>query len=223
MVQARRSDPLFVVGDFNAFQFSDGYVDIMAQVAGTASLGASRPMQPIVNPSLRIITTEVPEDQRYSFLRDGNAQLLDHALATELTGFELSGFEFARANTDFPASFFGDAETPVRSSDHDGFVIFLKPDPSVATSPLPDPAGIKLTYSNPVEAGTSILLEMTKRQPVSLRLFYSSGVPASAAHSFSGPGTAEFRIPGTLPTGWYVLLAQSAGQSKLHPIIVVHP
>jgi len=65
---ANPDDPLVLIGDYNAFDFNDGYVDVMGIIAGTPApadqvlaYGASAVTRPLVN----LITTK-PEAQRYS-------------------------------------------------------------------------------------------------------------------------------------------------------------
>ena len=122
------AEPLVVLGDFNAFEFSDGYVDVMGEVTGLPDpLGASLPTLETVDPPLRDQVLRLPKRERYSFLFDGSAQVLDHVLTTELLDGAVSGLEFARGNADMPGSLASDATTPLRASDHDGLVLYLNP------------------------------------------------------------------------------------------------
>ena len=63
--------------------------------------------------------------ERYSFIFRGNAQALDHALTS--TGLDelVRDFEFGRGNSDAAVDLINDDTTPLRSSDHDGLVLFL--------------------------------------------------------------------------------------------------
>lgn len=120
---------LVVAGDFNAFEFTDGYVDVMGQVTGNPDpAGSLIPATDEVNPDLTNQTFNLPADQRYSFVFDGSAQSLDHALTS--TGLDLwvRGVEHSRGNADVPFSFGSDPSTPLRSSDHDGTVLYLTAD-----------------------------------------------------------------------------------------------
>jgi hypothetical protein len=56
---------------------------------------------------------------------DGNAQVLDHALANPALRPWVSGFAYARSNADFPESLRGDAARPERLSDHDASIVYL--------------------------------------------------------------------------------------------------
>ena len=64
-------------------------------------------------------------DQRYSFIFDGSAQVLDHALTTEPMSARTRWFAYGRGNADAAVDLINDASTPLRSSDHDGFVLAI--------------------------------------------------------------------------------------------------
>ncbi|HKV11540.1 MAG TPA: lamin tail domain-containing protein, partial [Thermoanaerobaculia bacterium] len=117
---------LVVTGDFNAFQFTDGYVDVMGQVTGNPDpLGALIPATDEVTPNLTNRTFSSPAADRYSFVFAGTAQTLDHALTSQALNPYVTGFEHSRGNSDAPNSFSAVANTSLRSSDHDGLVLFL--------------------------------------------------------------------------------------------------
>ncbi len=120
---------LVVIGDFNAFEFTDGYVDVMGQVTGTPDpLGAERPAVDVVDPDLTNQTFSLPPAERYSFVFDGSAQSLDHAVTSAGLAPFVRGVEHGRGNADAPFSFDDDPTTPLRSADHDGVVLFLMSD-----------------------------------------------------------------------------------------------
>ena len=70
----------------------------------------------------------MPPDQRYSFVFDGTAQSLDHAITSQALDALVRGVEHARGNADAPFAFANDGTTALRSSDHDGTVLFLTVD-----------------------------------------------------------------------------------------------
>ena len=124
--------PLLAVGDFNAFEASDGLVDVI----GTAR-GAPAPAdQVVVGRSVDLVEPDlvdlcavdalVAPSERYSYVYDGNAQLLDHALASAATLPLVRGVAFARLGADFPETMRADAARPERLSDHDGLVVRLR-------------------------------------------------------------------------------------------------
>lgn len=120
---------LIAIGDFNAFEFTDGYVDVMGQVTGNPDpAGALIPTTDEVNPDLTNQTFSEPADQRYSFVFDGNAQALDHGVTSQGLAPFMRGAEHSRGNSDAPFSFDDDPTTPLRSADHDGLALFVMSD-----------------------------------------------------------------------------------------------
>ena len=121
---------IVVTGDFNAFEFSDGYVDAIGIITG--NLDPNGAIQSghvdLVNPDLVNQVRSLPQSERYSFVFDGNAQVLDHSLTSASLSAFIRGFEFSRGNADAPGSFSADASTALRTSDHDGAVLFVMSD-----------------------------------------------------------------------------------------------
>jgi len=69
---------LVVLGDFNAFEFTDGYVDVLGQIKGTPS-DATQAMIPgtdEVDPDLTDQVLNLTATDRYSYVHHGNAQVL---------------------------------------------------------------------------------------------------------------------------------------------------
>jgi endonuclease/exonuclease/phosphatase family metal-dependent hydrolase len=129
--QASNPDtPLIVVGDFNAFEFTDGYVDAVGHISGdfdpAESLWAG---SDLVNPNLtNQVVDSLIASERYSFVFEGNAQALDHALTSGSANPWVRGLQFGRGNADAAHDQINDAGTAMRASDHDGFVLFLMTD-----------------------------------------------------------------------------------------------
>ena len=67
----------------------------------------------------------LPASEQYSFIHHGNAQVLDHALTSSAAAPFVSGFAFGRGNADAAEEYIDDETTALRSSDHDGFALFL--------------------------------------------------------------------------------------------------
>ncbi|MEM7483151.1 MAG: hypothetical protein AAF481_18455 [Acidobacteriota bacterium] len=117
---------LAVVGDFNAFEFTDGYVDVTGQMAGDFNPADNERSGPdLVNPDLVKETFTVPADDRYSFNFRGTAQALDHALTSQALAALVTGMEYGRGNSDAARILIDDPLTALRSSDHDGFVLYV--------------------------------------------------------------------------------------------------
>ncbi len=120
---------LVVLGDFNAFQFTDGWVDVMGQITGHPDpLGALIPATDEVDPDLDDQVLAIPGPERYSFVHEGSAQVLDHILTTTALKPWVRGARFAHGNADAPEIFMDASNRPERCSDHDGLVLYLMTD-----------------------------------------------------------------------------------------------
>lgn len=120
---------LVVTGDFNAFQFTDGYVDAIGQITGNPDpAGALIPATDEVNPDLTNQLLSEPEAERYSFVFDGSAQALDHSLTSQALNPFVRGLDHVRGNADAPASFGSNPATALRTADHDGLALFVMSD-----------------------------------------------------------------------------------------------
>ncbi len=120
---------LVVIGDFNGFEFSDGYVDVLGQVTGNLDpAGALVTGTDEVNPDLKNHTLDLAPAERYSFVFDGSAQSLDHAVTSVALDPFLRGAEHARGNADTPVALGGDFTTSLHTSDHDATVVYIMSD-----------------------------------------------------------------------------------------------
>jgi len=142
LIQARQdADPaehIVSVGDYNAFEFSDGFVDVIGTVKGTPAspdevVLASASAHP-VEPNLVDLANGLPAVQRYSYNFDGNAQSLDHVLVTQNLLPLLAGFHHGRVDADFPEIYRNDATRPERLSDHDPLVAIFDFPPNTPPS-----------------------------------------------------------------------------------------
>jgi hypothetical protein len=141
LIQARQladpSERIVSVGDYNAFQFNDGYVDSIGTIQGTPTPADNVVLASgdLVNPDLGNLVGLAAEEQRYSFSFDGNAQVLDHILVTQNLLPFLRGFHYGRSDADFPESFRNDPTRPERLSDHDAPVAYFSAASIGDTSP----------------------------------------------------------------------------------------
>jgi hypothetical protein len=107
------------VGDYNAFDVNDGYVDVIKTVRG----GPPVPCEALLCETEQIVQTPLvdlaPADpaQHYSYVFGGNAQVLDHIIVSQ--SLTVNEFTYARNDADFPESLRADATRPERTSDHD--------------------------------------------------------------------------------------------------------
>ncbi len=117
---------VLLVGDFNAFDVNDGYVDVIGTIAGipTPPEQVAAASSELIEPNLSNLNLLLPPSQRYSYVFDGNAQTLDHALANAPLMPWISRFAYGRSNADFPEALYG-TTTLARLSDHDGSVAFI--------------------------------------------------------------------------------------------------
>ncbi|MCK7592200.1 lamin tail domain-containing protein [Pseudomarimonas salicorniae] len=133
IVDARqRSNPeekIVLLGDFNAFEFNDGYVDVMGIISGrpaAANEVLAYAPSPLVTPLFNLAAT-VPAEDRYSYVFAGNTQALDHILINApLQQQSTPQLHYVRVNSDFGYDNAADVSIPVRSSDHDPLVAHLR-------------------------------------------------------------------------------------------------
>ncbi|MBS0589838.1 MAG: hypothetical protein JSR65_04290 [Proteobacteria bacterium] len=136
------SVPLIVLGDFNAYEFSDGYVDVTGTIMGTidTSIRATDPnaanavyvyppSSAYVAPTPTLFDTgsTVTQAQHYSYNFGGLLQEIDHILLTAPGQNDFISLDSARGNSDISiaSTTLTDSSTPQRTSDHDGQVVTL--------------------------------------------------------------------------------------------------
>lgn len=133
--------PLVLVGDYNAFEVTDGRVDVVGLITGNYDdaeneyqLGEPN----IVDPPLLNLVDEVPLEERYSYsyAEDlgnilgesprtvGSVQVLDHGMLNGAALPWCGGLYYGRGNADAPAEL-RNGTGLMGSSDHDGFVVRL--------------------------------------------------------------------------------------------------
>lgn len=123
------SEAIIALGDFNGFDFNDGYVDVVGTVRGVpappdqVALASS----PVVAPPFGNADALNAPAERYASLSNGNAHSLDHVLvsASLMSTGRLLQLQHARVNADFPEALRADATTPVRFSDRDPLVLHV--------------------------------------------------------------------------------------------------
>ncbi len=158
LIQSRQTaDPnehIVSIGDYNAFPFSDGYVDTIGTIKGTPTPCDQVVLcsSDLVNPDLVDLVELVPASERYSFSFDGNGQVLDHELVTQNLLARFDSIHYARNDADFPESFRNDPNRPERISDHDMPVVFFSFPPRVdlsivKTAPVSVTTGSNITYT----------------------------------------------------------------------------
>ncbi len=158
LIQVRQTaDPherIISVGDYNAYEVNDGYVDVIGTILGTPTPAAQvvLPSADLVSPNLTDLTAGAPAADRYSYSYDGSAQLLDHIIVNGAANEKFSRLRFARSNADFPESYFSDPNRPERLSDHDmpvAYFVFQKAPVLTLTPPNPMTVECCGTYEEP--------------------------------------------------------------------------
>lgn len=119
--------PVISVGDYNAFEVNDGYVDVLATIVGRPS-----PPSDVVVASPDLVEPDFVNAGagRYSYVFDGNVQSLDHVLMSQRAAARFVELQHARVNADFPEALRGavaasGAPRPERLSDHDPAVAYF--------------------------------------------------------------------------------------------------
>jgi predicted extracellular nuclease len=133
-IKANPAERIMLVGDFNAFQFNDGVMDVVGTIKGKPAskdevLMAS---DDLLDPDMVDLVDMIKADQRYSYTYDGNAQAIDHVIVTENLKPYVRGFGYARVNADFPEAYRGDDSRVERYSDHDPAVAYFSFDAPAA-------------------------------------------------------------------------------------------
>ena len=172
LIQSYQSagEHVVTVGDYNSFQFSDGFVDVLGVVRGNpvpANQVVVPPVANITTPNLIDLVTTLPAAQQQSYTFAGNAQVLDHVVITQDLLPYVDRIVQAHFDADFPLINLNDATTPSRVSDHD---------PAVAYFAIP-PAG---PIAGTVQLATKATLTRT-----------ASGYQATVTVTNSGTGTAQ--------------------------------
>lgn len=139
----QKADPterIILCGDFNSFQFNDGYNDLIGILKGRSDQNVLVPSKTAFATGLVNMIDYIDPKSRYSYSFDGSAQSLDHILVNKPARSRLLKFGYSRSNADFPKVYANDATRPERVSDHDAAVLFLnldEPAPVVTSSPKP--------------------------------------------------------------------------------------
>ena len=105
---------VLVAGDLNDFPFGEPGEGEDHPLAILEGFGDETPLTNLVN--------QVPEGQRFTYIYEGNAQVLDHLLVSPALLEHVAGVDILHFNASFPESLSANSTTPIRSSDHDPVV-----------------------------------------------------------------------------------------------------
>jgi predicted extracellular nuclease len=196
--------PVISVGDYNAYQFNDGYTDPIAILKGTPTADDQIVVDAspdLVEPNFTNLTDTLPADQRYSFIFEGTPQALDHVLLNTVAQRLVTRYAVARNNADFPeGTLFGsDLTRPERNSDHDMPVAYFAK--AASTTSVSD---VTATYSSSdqsvtltanVTASNGTVNEGTVTFSVTDAGSNPIGIPVMGTVS-NGVATASYTLPG---------------------------
>ncbi|MFD0724225.1 Calx-beta domain-containing protein [Lysobacter brunescens] len=203
--QANPSEHIVLLGDFNAFEFNDGYVDVMGIVRGDEV-----PADQVVNDIDSPITTPLIDGseliadtaEKYSYVFEGNAQTLDHVVVNEAVVMNVAGLsvDHARINADFGVHNYGVAGNAIRVSDHDPVRLTI----GVADFRTADLSLAATTPSASVAAGAAVPFTITvnnagpnKASFPAVALVFNALVPVSVSAPAGWTCAAPVQAGGT--------------------------
>jgi predicted extracellular nuclease len=202
---ANPAERILLVGDFNAFEVNDGYVDSMGTIRGVPTPGDQVLLasSDLVNPDLTELSSTLPADQRYSFVFDGIHQLLDHELSNVPLNAYFRELQFGRNNADFAEVLRNDPNRPERLSDHDMPVAYFK-----FTPPSLSIAGVTVTEGDSGSQNASFAVTLSAAAALPVTVDYATA-DASA--------TAGFDY--TTTSGTLTFAAAETSKSILVPVL----
>jgi predicted extracellular nuclease len=105
-----------VAGDLNDFPFPEPGegVDPLTILKGS---GSTR---------LTNLIARMPAQERYTFIFEGNSQVLDHLLVSETLLDAVEGIDIAAFNANYGSLYEEDVSTAASSSDHNPPVVWIK-------------------------------------------------------------------------------------------------
>lgn len=217
------------IGDYNAYQFSDGFTDPIATIKGmpTADDQIVVDESPdLVDPNFINLTDTLPADQRYSFIFEGTPQAIDHMLLNTTAASFVTRYHIARNNADFPevpaASFLNNATRPERNSDHDMPVAYLKFPNAATTTTVSDatavfsPTDQSVTLTANVTTAAGTVNEGTVTFTVRNAANAVVGLPVVGNVS-GGVATASYILPGGTTPQALTITGEFSGGAVISP------
>lgn len=197
MQQLQQADPsqhIALLGDFNAFEFNDGYVDVLGIIRGNEvpeDQVLTWVPSPVTTPLVDGSSLITDPAERYSYVFQGNAQSLDHALLNRALLDSALGVrvDHARINAEFGVDNFGNASVPVRVSDHDPVRIAI----AVPAFRSADLAAVLVARTDSVHVGDAaqFVADVSNAGP-------SAAEAASVAFAFDAQVSPQV----SAPAGW---------------------
>ncbi len=123
----RQGTSAITIGDMNAFEFNDGYVDVMGALTGNPAPPDQVTLASTdwIDPNLIDLVQSLPDRVLYTYVENGSSQVLDHIVVDSTLAALPHHVEVAHANSEFPYSYTSDASRPERNSDHDQPVVYI--------------------------------------------------------------------------------------------------
>lgn len=201
--------PVVSVGDYNAFEVNDGYVDVLGIVRGAPAPATDVAVYggDLLTPDFLLapVVAATPADQTYSYSFDGNAQSLDHVLLSVEAAATLTAFDHARVNADFPEALRGDGTRVERLSDHDPAIAYFAFPTDTVPPVVTVPANQTVTAQGPFGAVVTYAASAVDAiaGPVPVSCAPASGtlfpngttvVTCTATDGFGNQGSASFTV-----------------------------
>jgi hypothetical protein len=217
-----------VVGGFDSFEFSDGFVDALGILDGSEAADTTANTagdlvtlyDTTFNTAALINTTTTatnltasatnPTTSRYTFVENGSAEQPDHILVSpEMAG--LASIDYARIGADFPVSETYDTSTVARASSHDSVIsYFTIPYPTTTTlTGAPNPS----YYDEPVTftATVAVTGSTVTNVPDGTVTFYDTdGITKLGSATLNSSGVATFTYS-SLAVGAHTIHASYGG------------
>jgi uncharacterized protein len=128
--KASPDEKIILLGDFNFYQFNDGIMDVIGTIKGKPAARDEVVIssEDLIARDLHNLVDSIDVNQRYSYLFDGNAQVLDHIIISSSLAPHVGGFGYVRVNADYPEVYRNDETRPHRFSDHDPAIAYFNLD-----------------------------------------------------------------------------------------------
>ncbi len=188
---------VIVAGNFNSYEYNDGYVDVLGVVKGSPAAAANVTTYQATSTTapLTDFTTQVVANTRYNVIERGNAASIEHILAsatvTDATTASAALASYVNVVTqphfsaDYAAVTANDATTPAGLTPHDGFLVNFAIPPVPTTATL---TPVALNFGDVEIGGGTRTLQLTLTNT-------SSFAPATinvSSIAISGTNAAEF-------------------------------
>jgi predicted extracellular nuclease len=133
--KANPAERIILLGDFNAFQFNDGVMDMIGTDKGSpaAKDAVIMPTEDLVARDMINLVEVTQRQQRYSNVFDGNAQTLDHILISETLKNTLMALDSYASMPIFRIDA-NDDHCAERFSDHDPAIAYFSLDAQLTRS-----------------------------------------------------------------------------------------